>query len=210
MTTLDFLKDTLQLNDPGLLRDARLLGRIQRVKKGSHLFEPGQVPTRIYLLAEGIFRTFFVNADGQETTDCLVCTPGTSLMAVSDLRMPSPATTEALTDSLVFCLSVPDFAALFSRYPVVQQLYQQMLLFSTDYHRQLQVILCQYTAAQRYLWFLKHYPGVMDRISHRYIASFLNMTPVTLSRLSHTPDLADTVTLPPEPFPFPEQVTPQG
>ena len=27
------------------------------------------------------------------------------------------------------------------------------------------------------------YPGLSDKISNKYIASFLNMTPVTLSRL---------------------------
>ena len=31
--------------------------------------------------------------------------------------------------------------------------------------------------------FKKKYPGVIDQISHKYVASFLDMNPVTLSRL---------------------------
>ena len=36
---------------------------------------------------------------------------------------------------------------------------------------------------QRYQWFLSAYPGLIDRVSHKYIASLLNMTPVTLSKI---------------------------
>ena len=36
---------------------------------------------------------------------------------------------------------------------------------------------------ERYQWFRQAYPGLSEKISNRYIASFLNMTPVTLSRL---------------------------
>ena len=35
-------------------------------------------------------------------------------------------------------------------------------------------------------WFLEHYPGVIDKISHELIASFLHMSPVTLSRVRKT------------------------
>ena len=36
---------------------------------------------------------------------------------------------------------------------------------------------------ERYQWFLKHYPGLIQTVSNKHIASFLGMTPVTLSRL---------------------------
>ena len=44
-------------------------------------------------------------------------------------------------------------------------------------------IMCHTSASERYRWFLSNYPGLIDRVPHRHIASFLNMTPVTLSRL---------------------------
>ena len=45
------------------------------------------------------------------------------------------------------------------------------------------MLMYQYTAMQRYEWFLKRYPELSQMISGRYIASYLGMTPVTLSRL---------------------------
>ena len=43
--------------------------------------------------------------------------------------------------------------------------------------------LCNYSAKQKYDWFLQEYPGLIFDVNNRYIASFLNMTPETLSRL---------------------------
>ena len=44
--------------------------------------------------------------------------------------------------------------------------------------------------------FLKNYPGVIDKISHKYVASYLNMSPVTLSRLINMSDsITDNVEL---------------
>ena len=38
-------------------------------------------------------------------------------------------------------------------------------------------MMYQCTAQERYEWFLKKYPGIIDQISHKYIASFLGMNP---------------------------------
>ena len=48
------------------------------------------------------------------------------------------------------------------------------------------MILYRTTAMERYEWFLNYYPGLIDVVPHKYIASFLDMTPVTLSRLRKT------------------------
>ena len=34
-----------------------------------------------------------------------------------------------------------------------------------------------------YKWFLEEYPGVIDRVPHSRISSFLGMSPITLSRV---------------------------
>ena len=50
-------------------------------------------------------------------------------------------------------------------------------------HWDIKRAVSQKTARERYVWFLKAYPGVIDLIPHRYIASYLGMTPITLSRV---------------------------
>lgn len=183
MSELDFLQNVLGLNQEALLTDVLAACQIKAVSKGSQLFKAGQQPTQVCLLVKGIFRGFFLDSEGNEITDCLVTIPGYPLMPDSDLTVASNLTIEALTDSLVFSLSIHDFFMLMQQHSAIQSLYQKMMLYSWGYHRQLKVMMYQYSAAERYRWFMRYYPQVLDQISHKYIASFLNMTPVTLSRL---------------------------
>ena len=44
-------------------------------------------------------------------------------------------------------------------------------------------IICQRSARERYEWFLQEYGGSKYKIPDKYIASFLNMAPETLSRI---------------------------
>ena len=48
---------------------------------------------------------------------------------------------------------------------------------------ELKTMLHKCSAQERYQWFLKNYPGLIDQVTNKYIASFLRMSPVTLSRL---------------------------
>lgn len=207
MSELEFLQKILGLQQKSVLTDILSVCRIESVRKGQVLFQRGVKPSHICLLVDGIFRGFFLDTDGKEITDCLVATPGYPLMPDSDLTTASNVTMEALTDAEVFLLSLSDFFALVQRHAEIQALYQKMMLYSWRYHHQLKLMMYQYSAADRYHWFLRYYPGAMDRISHRYVASFLNMTPVTLSRLvnsaptgSAAKDPAKLLDL----FPFPD------
>jgi len=68
-------------------------------------------------------------------------------------------------------------------------LYNRVLIAAIaalDEHWRMKQVLHQYTALQRYQWFLETYPGLVDRVSNKNIASFLGMSPVTLSRLRRT------------------------
>ena len=66
------------------------------------------------------------------------------------------------------------------------QLYANLVLRSAKRHWEIKTVLYQYTATQKYQWFLQAYPELICHVSGRHIASFLGMTPVTLSRLKRT------------------------
>lgn len=190
MSEIELLKNILGLKDEQLLNEVIPLCKILNIKKGQRLVIPGKQQVYIHLLVAGIFRGCFWDADGKDITDCLVINPGIPLMPSSDLKEISPCSIEALEDSSVFRIAISDFYALANRYAPVNDLYNKLVLGSVSYHRQLKIMMYQYSAAQRYHWFLEHYPNTINRISHKYITFFLNMTPVTLSRLinGHIPE----------------------
>ena len=46
-----------------------------------------------------------------------------------------------------------------------------------------EIALLRDSATQRYLQFLENFPGVLNEIPHYYIASYLSISPETLSRI---------------------------
>lgn len=185
LESIEFLKNILQIKNEQLVHEMHALSERRVVKKGEHLIEQGQTPVMLYFLIEGIFRGTLLGADGKEITDCLVSQCGVPLVANSDIWMPAQIGIEALVDSEVLYIPLNEMKRLFSSFTELTTLYQSFLMRSNSSHWELKVAICQYTAMQRYRWFLEDYPGLIDKIGHKYIASFLNMSPVTLSRLIH-------------------------
>lgn len=103
-------------------------------------------------------------------------------MPAADLQQPSPLYLEAVVACEFLAVPIADIQRLLGQYEQLQQLYHQLLLDSFARHWEIKTTLCRSSAMQRYQWFLEKYPGLIDQIHHRSIASFLGMTPVTLSR----------------------------
>ena len=113
-------------------------------------------------------------------------------MACFDLNTPQALiNVEALSDSEVFVISNRNVMELLRKNPQLVYIYNKLLLESLESHWKIKTVVSQKTALERYNWFLKVYPGLINQICNKHIASFLGMTPVTLSRLRHTIRLMD-------------------
>ena len=183
MRIFDFYKDVLNITEDELIDEAVKVTEIKFLKKGEYLFRTGEIPTHICFLMNGVLRGVMLDCNGKDITDCIVFRCGDSVMPDNDFTQPASITMEALTDSQIVCVSITTVLDLLERFPSVTETYRKLLLLSANTHRNLKIATYQYTAVQRYEWFLKEYPGLIDRISHKYIASLLNMTPVTLSKI---------------------------
>lgn len=183
MKLYDFYRDVLQLKESALIEEAVKATEIKMFKQGEYLIRIGETPMEMCFLMKGIVRGFMLDMNGKDMTDCIIFRCGNPVMPDNDFTQPASITLEALTDCEVLCIPISVVVHLLGKYPSLAELYQKLLLFSANLHRDLKIATYQYTAVQRYQWFLKEYPGLIDQISHKYIASLLNMTPVTLSKI---------------------------
>lgn len=183
MQLFDFYKNVLQLTDDALVDEVIKATEIKVLRRGEYLIRAGNVPTHMCFLMNGVIRGVILDRNGKDITDCIIFRCGDSAMPDNDFTQPASITLEALTDCEIICISLVTVVRLLEKYPSLTELYHRLLLLSANLHRGLKIATYQYTAAQRYEWFLKEYPGLIDRISHKYIASLLNMTPVTLSKI---------------------------
>lgn len=183
MRVRDFLKNCFQLTDEDILRQLTEISKIEYFEKGKMLVEAGEVQTLLPVLAEGVFRGFLIDPDGRDITDCFAYQRGDVVMGCSALGMPSQISIEALTSARCLMIPVQMIISMTERYPEFMQLENQYLMDALERHWEGKMLMHRCTAMQRYQWFLHKYPGMIDSVSNKHIASFLGMTPVTLSRL---------------------------
>mgnify|MGYP000133272696 FL=1 len=179
----DVFEKTLGLTDPDLIQELIDACTPLHLKAGDFLIRAGDMPMVVPFLLKGIVRGFLFDVNGREITDCFAVQPGIPVMTSADLRVPSPFSMEAMVDSEFLTIPIVEIQRLLEKYSELQQLYNQLLIFSFSMHWEIKLTLCRNTAMQKYQWFLEKYPGLIDRISNKCIASFLGMTPVTLSKL---------------------------
>lgn len=199
----DFYQNYLQVTDEALLEEAVAVTEVRTVRRGDRLIQAGKMPTHMCFLVSGIVRGVMLDGNGKDITDCIVYRCGAPVMPDNDFTRPASITLEALTDCEIVCLPLAAVGELMERYPALAELKFHLVLFSAEIHRKLKIATYQYTAAQRYEWFLQEYPGLIDQISHKYIASLLNMTPVTLSKIRNSRRKAQADRPGPEPVPDP-------
>lgn len=156
---------------------------IRDVDKGEILVRVGEMQKQIYFLLEGVFRGFFLDMNGKEHTDCIGVKCGATMMSSFGLEKPAQINVEMLTKGKVVGISVKELEMLMSEHIELLIIYNQLLTESLAYHWEIKMLMYQYTAQQRYEWFIQKYPSLVEKVSNKYIASFLSMNPVTLSRL---------------------------
>ncbi len=182
MTPLEMFVDALHLTDPALVKALIEASVPLHLDRGELLIREGERPTVVPFLLEGIVRGYLFDENGREITDCFAVQPGSPVMPAADFQQPSPLYLEAVVACEFLVVSLADIQRLLGKYEELQQFYHQQLLDSFARHWEIKTTLCRSSAMQRYQWFLEKYPGLINQVHHRSIASFLGMTPVTLSR----------------------------
>lgn len=177
-----FFAGSVGVDDIVLLSQLTAHATCRLLKKGDRLVEPGERQTEVWFLDSGITHSLLVDADGREVTDCIMSRRGLPVMPCADLFDPSPVAIEALTDVSVIGVSLPYVQKLLGQSMAASQLYARLLREAWKMHWDVKSVMRICHARERYLWFLEAYPGVVDVVPARHIASFLGMTPVTLSR----------------------------
>ena len=177
-----FFQDKFQIENPEALKWAEGLVSFRTVHRGEKLLEAGEVPVHLSILWSGICRGFLVDENGHDTTDCFSVERGDVLWGCGPLDEPSIIGMEALTECELIQIPMESLLKRMGNCNVMR-IINRCLSEALERHWNIRFILCQGDAMKRYLWFLKTYPGLVDQVNKRHIASFLGMTAVSLSRL---------------------------
>ena len=183
MSIRDILVQKSPISEHSVIGKLLETSKSESVPKGSILVESGERQTQLPVLINGIFRGFLIDAEGQDITDCFVCRRGDAVVGCNGLGEPSFISIEAITDCKVLMLPMTATLELMDEDIELVRMHNHYLQEALSRHWEEKILLHRCSAMQRYRWFLQNYPGMIDSVSNKHIASFLGMTPVTLSRL---------------------------
>jgi CRP-like cAMP-binding protein len=153
------------------------------VKKNEVLIHIGTRQTKIFFVVSGLLRTYYLDAEGNDKTRFFL-TEGT-MCGAEGLLVDDCATacTEALEDCVLLYISYADFKNMLASYSMFKEMWIIFLEMSLKYKIKRENSLLMKSAAERYIDFKKDNPNLEKRVNQKYIASYLGITPVSLSRI---------------------------
>lgn len=181
-----FLQDVLGLHDASVVALLEERMKVVHAKKGDVLQKIGMPVKEIAFLVSGVLRGYYTDAAGNEATDCFVVVPGSPAVSCLSFDKSSPIAFEALEKSVLYSIDMETVMELMVKSRDVLMLENRLLRESLQMHWEREMVLAQCTATERYQAFLKKFPGLIDRVNHKLVASFLGITPVQLSRVRHS------------------------
>jgi CRP-like cAMP-binding protein len=173
--------------DEAQTEELRRMARPARVPRGEHLFRPPEVCRRLFFMARGLVRSYYL-FDDKEVNLRLIC-DGSAVLPLTSLIMQEPAQEhiQCLADAEGWWLSLdamlrPESAPAWE--PLRRVLAERHYL---SMERRLLTI--QYkSAAQRWEYFRRTMePRIVAETPVMHIASYLGVTPESLSRIRRGP-----------------------
>lgn len=170
------------LNEDQLEIFASILIRTE-LKKNELLFKEGQISDQIGYVYKGMVRQFYYK-NNRELTEHFACNGSMFICIESFLRQkPTPLKVEAIEPSVVYGIPYHPLEELSKEYYEIGLLYRKMLEASLILSQRKADSIRFESSRERYERLLKNNPEIIRRAPLRQIASLLEMTPETLSRV---------------------------
>ena len=175
-------KVTLTNEDIEKLKD---LITLEHFDKGTFILNQGQVCNKLRFVYSGIYRVYQIN-EGKEITSYFNFEHRNRLVGafVSLLTsQPSEEYIECISPGTLVTVNYYDWEALYTISPALNTFGRLLAEFNYILAIERIASLQYKNATNRYEAFIEQYPGLFNRIPHHYIASYLGITPESLSRI---------------------------
>lgn len=154
------------------------------LNKGDNFLKEGDIPRKIGFVSSGILRLFYIDKSGKDVTKHF-CPEHTLAISYSGFiqQQPSKFYIQALEKTKLRTIDKSTYDYLLDRNSCWQKAARKLaeIVFFLKEKREAEFLLDD--AQARYLQFIKDYPNLINRIKHHYVASFLGVTPESLSRI---------------------------
>lgn len=156
----------------------------KKIRKRQYLLQEGDVCRYTAFVEKGMLRTFTVDEKGNEP----ILQFSMEGWWITDLYSfltdePSKYNIEALEDCELLLITKPSWNILLEKVPAFERYFRILIqnnLIATQ--RRLMSSMSE-TAEEKYTKLINNFPGCIQRVPQHMIASYLGITPETLSRI---------------------------
>lgn len=147
------------------------------------LLQEGKVSQKMYFIEKGCLRTW-INSDGKEITTQFFF-EGDSVSSIESFRtnQPSLYNIETIEPCMLQTLSKKDFWKVIENSIELKKQFEEHLFKRLYQTQQLFFSYLKNSPQQRYEDLIANYPHILQRVPQHYIASYLGITSVSLSRI---------------------------
>jgi CRP-like cAMP-binding protein len=180
---LRFLAKMPDLDDAERRRLAEELP-VREFRKGAVLLRQGDVPVSCYFVLKGCVRQFSLTEDGEETSIEFFMEEEAVLIFGSQAeRKPSEYSLACIEDSEILVGVLNGLPAMFAKYPKLVSITRTMM--ERDFAKT-QADFASFKALSpeaRYRSLLEKRPELLERVPQYQLASYIGVTPESLSRI---------------------------
>lgn len=155
-----------------------------QLKRGTFLLREGEVCKYVYFIVEGCVQTFVIDKNGNESTREFY----TEEQWVTDIfgfknQQASQEYIKCIEPSQLLRIHYDAFQHFSTVIPAFAQIYQQIL--ESSYNNTVYRVntLTALDALERIKWLMENKPKLMTRLSSKLLASYLGISPETMTRL---------------------------
>ncbi len=179
-----FLTQSPDLSDMTCADEFASRWRRKRVNKGAHLSRQEQPETNEFILLEGCLASRICDQEGKEV--CVGFYMGPCVVTPNIARTRdglSLVSIAATTDATLAWIDSELLTGLMLSSEPIRNWANAVLRDALSKKAEREWCLAALGGAERLNWFRQSFPGYEDIFTHSLIASFLGVTPVTMSRL---------------------------
>ena len=158
--------------------------KYRTIRKRQFLLKSGEISRCETFVVKGLLRNYTVDKSGYEHVAMFAMED----WWVSDLysfltQTPGNQFIDALEDTDVIQIDKSDIEKLYIEVPKFERLFRILLQNAYVAHQQRILSSISLTAEEQYLAFIRKYPSLEQRVPQHQVASYLGITPETISRI---------------------------
>ncbi len=150
------------------------------------LHEAPRIADYAYFIVSGYATSFFYHKGKRRIQSIWIAGEIMFLPTSFIERVPSTEHIELAEDSELICISFPSVIRLFNDFPETNTIYRKVINRYLDTNKQRLIDLDLLTAKERFNKLLSMLPDIEQILPQEDLASYLNITPQSLSRIKRT------------------------